>query len=300
MGMLTHARNPVVLEVHMSILGFALVLTAAFCHATWNFFVKRINAGPELVWLFSTLSILIYLPLAIYYGSTIAIFDLSQLGFVAGSTALHLGYFLILQMGYGKGDLSVVYPTARATGPILSTFFAVVFLGETLSPLMAVGGAVIILGVMMLTGGSKKTSGSAVVSLGFGVSAGLLIGSYTAWDAYAVSSLLIPPLLLDYASCVGRAVLLAPTAYKRRDLVGVIWTTHRLGVLAIAIFNPLAYILVLAALTFTPVVYVAPVRELSVLLAVLMGSVLMGESHLKHRLFWAVVILAGVVVLATS
>jgi hypothetical protein len=103
---------------------------------------------------------------------------------------------------------------------------------------------------MMLTGGTKRTSGNAIASLGFEVSAGLLIGSYTAWDAYAVSSLLIPTLLLDYASNVGRAALLATLAYKRRDLVREIWTRHRVGVLIIVIFNPLAYILVLFALTF--------------------------------------------------
>ena len=284
----------------MSTLGFALVLTAAFCHATWNYFVKRINAGPELVWLFSALSVLIYMPFAVYFGTTAAIFDITQVAFIVGSTFLHLGYFLLLQVGYRKGDLSVVYPTARATGPILSTGFAVAFLGESLSSAMAAGGLVVIIGVMMLTRGSKKSSGNAITSLGFGISAGLLIGSYTAWDAYAVSSLLMPPLLLDYASSVGRATLLAPTAYKRRELVRTIWKTHRTGVLIIAIFNPLAYILVLVALTFTPVVYVAPVRELSVLLTVLMGSILLGEGYLKHRLFWAVIILMGVMVLATS
>ena len=46
----------------MSAAGLSLVLVAAFCHAFWNFLVKRLNAGPELVWLFSVLSMLIYLP----------------------------------------------------------------------------------------------------------------------------------------------------------------------------------------------------------------------------------------------
>ena len=62
----------------MSTLGFALVLAAAVCHATWNYFVKRINAGPELVWLFSMLSVLIYFPLAAWYGS------LNRAGFAGG------------------------------------------------------------------------------------------------------------------------------------------------------------------------------------------------------------------------
>ena len=68
----------------------------------------------------------------------------------------------------------------------------------------------------------------------------------------------------------------------------------------IAVFNPLAYILVLVALTFTPVVYVAPARELSVLITVLLGTLLLGEGLLKQRLFWATVIMAGMVLLATG
>lgn len=284
----------------MSILGFALVLTAAFCHATWNFFVKRINAGPELVWLFSALSVMIYLPLAVWVGVGIPLFDPTQMLFVAGSAALHLGYFLLLQIGYRKGDLSLVYPTARATGPLLSTFFAVLFLGEQITPQIAMGGVVIIIGVLMLTGGFRRSGDSALLSLGFGLMAGLFIGSYTAWDAYAVSALMIPPLLLDYASSLGRTILLAPLALRRRVLVQDIWRQHKLGVLAIAVFNPLAYILVLIALTFTPVVFVAPIRELSVLLTVLMASLLLGEGQLKHRLTWATVILAGVVILALA
>ncbi len=281
----------------MSAPGFTLVLIAAFCHATWNYSVKRINAGPELIWLFSALSVLIYLPLAIYFGSKAVLLDGMRLGVIAVSAALHLGYFLLLQIGYRKGDLSLVYPTARATGPILAAGFAVAFLKETLTPQIAVGGMIIVFGVLMLTCGGKAAAGT-VTSLVFGIGAGLLIGSYTAWDAHAVSALAIPPLLLDYASSIGRSVLLAPQAYRRRSLVRDIWGTYRLWVLLIAVFNPLAYILVLVALTFTPVVYVAPVRELSVLLSVLMGSLLLKEGHLRHRLFWSAVILVGVVVLA--
>ncbi|WP_425416973.1 hypothetical protein [Oricola indica] len=68
----------------------------------------------------------------------------------------------------------------------------------------------------------------------------------------------------------------------------------------IAIFNPLAYILVLYALTFTPVAYVAPMREVSVLLTVLAGSLLLGEGRLRPRLFWAAVILSGMTLLVTA
>lgn len=281
--------------------GLILVLLAALCHATWNYQVKRINGGPELIWLFSIVSVLLYLPLALW----ILIVQQPQIGlwgalFILGSAVLHLGYFLLLQTGYRHGDLSLVYPTARATGPVLSTTFAVIWLGEAVSPQMLVGAAIIIFGVLMLTGGIRGGGQRLSVSLLFGLGAGTLIGSYTAWDAYTVAALLVPPLLLDYASSVGRTVLLAPVARRRWTTVQRQWREHRLGVIVIAIFNPLAYILVLYALTFTPVAYVAPIREVSVLLSVLAGSLLLGEGHLKQRLIWASVILGGVTLLGLA
>lgn len=285
----------------MTLTGFLLVLTAAFCHATWNFFVKRINGGPELVWLFSLLSVLIYMPLAIWVLIVEQpVFGRWELLFLIGSVFLHLAYFLLLQTGYRKGDLSVVYPTARATGPFLSTCFAVVLLGESLTPQIAVGGLAIIAGVVCLTGGIRAARAGATASILFGLAAGVLIASYTVWDAYTVATLAVPALLLDYASSLGRVFLLAPIALKRRARVQAHWRDHRGGVIVIAVFNSLAYILVLYALTFTPVVYVAPVREVSVLLTVLAGSILLGEGNLKMRLLWAMLISAGVALLATG
>ncbi len=282
----------------MSHYGLALVLAAAFCHATWNFLIKRVNGGPELIWLFSALAAILYLPVALW----IIVVQQPHIGlwqavFIIGSALLHLGYFLLLQAGYRQGDLSLVYPTARATGPLLSTLFAVFILGEIVTFQMAVGAAIIICGVVMLTGGIRPGARHVSASLFFGLGAGTLIGSYTAWDAYAVSTLLVPPMLVDYGSTLGRAALLAPVAYRRRAVIRRQWTEHRLAVILIAVFNPLAYILVLYALTFTPVAYVAPTREVGVLLTVVAGSVLLNEGQLAQRLRWAVVILVGMVIL---
>ena len=149
-----------------------------------------------------------------------------------------------------------------------------------------------------MTGGLRPRAANISGSLSFGLCVGLLIGSYTVWDAHAVATLLVPPLLLDYAASVGRAVLLAPIALRRRAAVIRHWREHRTGVLAIAVLSPLAYILVLHALTFTPVAYVAPLREVSVLLTVLAASLLLGEGRLRPRLIWSTVIVGGVVLLA--
>ena len=118
----------------MTIIALLLVFTAAFCHATWNFYVKKIGGGPELIWLISFLSILIYLPIVIYiFWAGVPTFGLMEITFLFGSSVLHTVYFMLLQRGYRHGDLSLVYPLARSTGPIISVIFAVLFLNEAVS-----------------------------------------------------------------------------------------------------------------------------------------------------------------------
>lgn len=284
----------------MSAFGFALVLTASVCHATWNYFVKRINGGPELVWLFSVVSSIIFLPVAIWVLVTSPPLTPLGLVFIGGSGIVHIAYFLLLQEGYRRGDLSIVYPTARATGPLLSASFAVIVLGETMTPMMALGAGIIIGGVLMLTGGFRRRGAAAGTSLGFGLSVGVLIGIYTVWDAHAVATVMVPPLLQDYGSGLVRTVVLTPLGWRRRASVRRLWAAHWPGVLVVAVFSVLAYVLVLTALTFTPVVYVAPIRETSVVLSVLIGSLLLHEGNLRARLTWGAVIFGGVVVLALS
>lgn len=285
----------------MSLSALLLVLAAACCHATWNYLIKRINGGPELVWLFSILAVPIYLPVVV----GLWVYDppdlgLVEYGLILGSALLHLGYFLLLQRGYRVGDLSLVYPTARATGPFLSTLFAVIVLQEALSPAIMIGGGAIIIGVFFLTGGIRKSVSGQTTSLLFGLSAGTLIGCYTVWDAYTVAAMAVPPLILDYASSLLRSTVLAPYAYKHRQRVRDHWRDHRVRLFIIAVTNPLAYILVLVALTFTPVIYVAPAREVSVLLTVIAGAVLLGERDIRKRLGWGALIVFGISMLAVG
>ncbi len=285
----------------MTLTAFFLVIAAAFCHATWNFFVKRLNGGAELAWLLSIVASILYMPVTVYVIIVDApTFGLLELGIIVGSAAIHLGYFLLLQAGYRNGDLSLVYPTARATGPLLSVTLAIIFLGERITPQLAIGAAIIIIGVVSLTGGFSKRPDNFKTSLLFGVGSGTFIGCYTVWDAYAVSTVMISPLILEITGMVCRAVMLTPVGIRRLETVKVFWKEQKLGILVIATVSPLAYLLVLYAMTFTPVVYVAPLRESSVLLTVLMGSILLHEGDLKRRLGWALVIMVGVSLLATG
>ena len=66
------------------------------------------------------------------------------------------------------------------------------------------------------------------------------------------------------------------------------------------ILGPLSYILVLTALVFMPVSYVAPAREISILVGTAMGARLLGEGNAPWRLAAAGGIVHGVMALAVG
>lgn len=283
----------------MTLLALALVLAAAVLHATWNLLAKRAETGgTEFVWLVAATATLLYAPLGIVVVVRSLPLTGTQLGFMAGSAVLHVVYFLVLQHGYGVGDLSVVYPLARGTGPMLATLGAIAILGERPTRLALAGAAAVSIGVLALGWGTRRRDGSRPAGVGYGLATGAVIASYTLWDGHAVATLAIPPIAYDWASNVGRSLLLGPVAVRRRTRVREVWTAHRREVLGVALLSPAAYILVLAALTFTPVSYVAPAREVSILIGTLLGARLLAEPDLGRRLVGAGAIVAGVIALA--
>ena len=156
---------------------------------------------------------------------------------------------------------------------MLATAAAVAVLGERPSVPALIGAALVIAGVFVISGGLQGLRrGRAGRSVGFGLATGVLIAGYTLWDKVSVSTLLLPPILVDYCSNLGRTVLLTPYALKRRDEVRSLWRHCRREAVWVALLTPLSYILVLTAMVFTPVSYVAPAREVSVLIAVAMGA----------------------------
>lgn len=284
----------------MTSLALSLVLAAAFIHASWNFLAKRVSGGVTFVWLFGVLSSLLYAPLAIatlvkqqpYLGW-------GQLSFMVGSGVIHAVYFLLLQQGYRVGDLSLVYPLARGTGPMLSTVAAIALFSERPTPI-AIGGTVLIAGGIFLFTSQATKSGEAnrMQSISYALLTGACIATYTLWDKYAVSQLAVPPLLQDWASNLARAALLTPFALPRLDEVKQLWQTHRQEVVGVAVLSPLSYILVLTALTFSPVSYIAPAREISIVIGALMGTQLLAEGNAKGRLIAASLMVLGVIALA--
>lgn len=279
-----------------------LVLGAALAHAGWNLFAKRVPDGGALfVWLVAAVSSLVQVPLVVLTvislgGSMPATWWLA----LAVSGVLHLGYFVLLQRGYTVGDLSVVYPLARGTGPMLSVLAAIWLLGERPGLAALAGAAAVVAGVLVIGGLGTATGGRWAGGVGYGLATGAVIAVYTLWDAHAVTALVVPPVVLMGGSAAVEAALLAPYALARRAKVARLWREHRTAILAVAVLSPLAYLLVLFALRIAPVSLVAPARELSIVVGSLGAWLLLGEPNPARRLTGAVIVLAGVTAIAVS
>jgi drug/metabolite transporter (DMT)-like permease len=287
----------------MTVFALVLVLVAATFHATWNLLAKRVGDGGALfVWLFGSLAVLIYAPLAV----VVVALARPHLGpeallFMFGSGVLHLGYFVFLQRGYAVGDLSLVYPLARGTGPLLATLAAIVLLGEKPGALALLGIGLITVGVFLLTaepGRARTRKEGWKTGVVYGLLTGAFIAAYTIWDKHAVSALLVPPLLQSWVTTVVTTGLLTPLALRRRGEALALWRAHKVEVFGVAVLSPLSYILVLTALVFTPVSYVAPAREISILIGAAMGARLLAEGDIRRRLAAAGVMVLGIVALA--
>lgn len=286
----------------MSALALALVFLAAFAHAGWNYIAKKACGGPVFVWLFATASAVMYAPVAIYvlwaYQPHVG---LTELGFIFGSAVFHAVYFLLLDKGYQIGDLSVIYPLARGTGPLFATVAAILLLGERPSFIVIAGTLAIAAGIVILTGNPARLREPANRRPAlYAIFCGMVIAAYTVWDKIAVASFFIPPILYDWSTNLGRVCLLTPMAIRGRDQIGEKWRENKWSIIAIAFLSPLAYILVLTAMVFSPVSYIAPARESSILIGTLFGTHILREGSVKPRLAAACAMIVGLVALAVG
>jgi drug/metabolite transporter (DMT)-like permease len=284
----------------MSILAIAIILIAAIFHATWNLFAKRARGGAAFVWLYQVLACVCLTPIVLLLILfTHATFTLWSFVFMIGSGLLELIYFLFLQRGYRVGDLSLVYPLARGTGPLLSTTFAILVLQERPTPLALFGAACIIGGVVFVAWRPQHLNNQrSRLALLYGILTGCCIASYTLWDKEALSVGHLAPLVLYYGIVCTIALALTPFALRHWPEVSFHWRTHRLEAGGIAILSALSYILILSALVFTPVSYIAPAREISVLFGALLGTKLLAEGDTRRRLLASGIIVVGIVALA--
>jgi drug/metabolite transporter (DMT)-like permease len=268
------------------------VLVAALLHAGWNALLK---GGTD------RLATVVLLDLT---GLVLAVLALPLVPapapparvLLVGSVLLHVGYELLLLRSYRVGDLSQVYPLARGTAPLLVAAFAGLVLGERLGPWQLAGLAGVCAGLLLLLGAGAGRPGRGP-AVGPALATGVLIAAYTVADGVGVRRAGTD---LGYVAWLfllhGLPIPLVALAARGRDLTGglrgQLGPGVAAGVLAVA-----AYGLVLWAQRRGALAVVAALRETSVLVAALIGSLVFGERFGRRRVLAAAVLAAGIVVL---
>ena len=283
-----------------------MVVLAGFIHACWNIAAKKAGGDVRFVAFTSVVLMLFWAPVGLWVGwRQVPLWGGLEWALVLASALLHVGYFIVLLRGYRQADLTVVYPLARGSGPLLSSMMAIFFLGEQISSLGLIGILGVVGGVFLIAGGpglwraAQDPQQQARVRTGifYGCVTGLFIACYTVVDSYAIKVALMSPILVDYFGNLLRLVILTPSLLRDRPAVWSLWLEQRRYALVVGIFSPVSYVLVLYALQVAPLSHVAPAREVSMLFAALLGGHLLGEKDRGPRIAGAVLIAAGVMAL---
>ena len=210
----------------------ALVLLAGLIHASWNIAAKKAGGDIRFAAFTTAIVIVAWGPLGLWLAwRHVPDWGVQEWLLVLASALLHSAYYLFLLRGYRKADLTVVYPLARGSGPLLSSVAAIVLLGEQISPLGALGIAGVVGGVFLVAGGPSMWRRShdpearqrLHKGMTYGVLTGAFIAAYTLVDGYAVKIVLISPILVDYMGAVLRIFELAPTVVRDLPTARVHW-----------------------------------------------------------------------------
>lgn len=290
----------------MSLTALTLVLTAALVHATWNYFLKKANATRPFWWLVYIITAVITVPALFIYDPQ-ALSNITPIGWlvIALSAPIHVIYGQVLQIGYKKSDYSIVYPTARGTGPLITVLCAVLILGDRPSFWGWIGIVLILASIVLLAMPHKQDKQTHDLRIRAGIFWGFLTGcfiaGYSFCDAWAVQQETgLTPLSFYFPSIAVRAIVFAPFIMMHANWKAEskeILTTPRLqkALAVVTVGSPLAYILVLYAMTIAPLAYVAPSREVGMMIGVVLGGLLLRERLSVTRLAGVIGMTLGVI-----
>ncbi len=294
----------------------ALVAVSAVLHLAWN--VRLKTAGDPLraatIGMLAASVGIVPLGIAVwwYQGRVALPVEGIVLGLASG--VVEAAYFILLSAAYRRGDLSVVYPLARGTAPLLAVFLGVVVLDERLGVAGSIGVVMLLIGFLVLqrpwraialarsgaAGARKAAADSAIL---FALATGVMIATYTAIDRVGTRQIdPFPYAAFLWVTCSvvlvawvwlvagGDLLRYGPEAARRAAVGG--WLTLA------------AYLCILVALSVAPLSGVAPLRESATVFAAAWGSVRMGEasdrSEAVRRIGASVLIVGGALLLAVG
>jgi len=290
----------------MTGLALILVLLSALSHAIWNLLAKRAINQEVFLWCVLVSSSVLLLPLSVFL---IWKYQILYPGwwFIFGTAVLHVLYIIFLGRSYARTDLSLAYPIARGMGPALVPIIGALLLKEVITPPAIIGITCVVVGIFAVYWWGNfidvlhdplkifREPGTRYALL-----TGLVIAAYSVWDKVGVSY--VNPLLYMYFLALGSALFLTP----------YIWWFHGISTIRIEIRKEigsiilsgllmfLTYSLILFALQFSRVSYIAPAREVGVVIGVVFGTLLLKEPFGKGRAIGSCLIIAGLVLISLA
>jgi drug/metabolite transporter (DMT)-like permease len=273
-----------------------LLLLAAALHALTNLLMKKSQDKIAFAWWMlgafcvPALPVLFFIPnvppIAWYIAIT--------------SGLLEAIYFFTLTRAYTSGDLSLVYPIARGSAQLFLLLWAVLFLKERPSWIGIIGIAAIIIGLYLINlpsihAWSRPLHAFKTAASRWALLTGILISAYTAIDKIGVRYfhpfVYIFLILSVCWSCLSIQWLIPD---RRIPLMNEPKNRRWLWIIVAAIFGTAGYGLVLAALRISPVSYVGPIREVSVVMGTWIGIEFLGEPGGKLRIFASILVVIGI------
>jgi drug/metabolite transporter (DMT)-like permease len=281
----------------MSLFCLLLVLLSACLHVVQHVALKRARDRLSFVWWMWLWAILLFLPVPILFwqpGSTLA------WAVITVSAVFEALYYVAMTKAYKLGDLSIVYPLARGTAPLLILVWSALLLRERPSVGGVCGIGLIVCGLCLVN--LQRLSAWREVGLGLGQAAprwallaGVCISCYTTIDKAGVR--LLAPLLYTYLAMALTLVWLTPGTLRAVGWQGLLaeWRASRFNSLLAGLTAMAAYMLVLYVMRLgAPASYVGATREISVVLGALAGTIFLKEQSSITRVSGAVLIAVGV------
>lgn len=274
-----------------------LVLISAILHLLWNFLLKESRRKLAFIYLFNFLIVFIYLPVFLSSMDSANI-PKTGISLVIISGLIRAIYFIVLSKAYSHGHLSIVYPLARSA-PLFVPIWAFIFIGENISIDGILGILLIILGIYILHLREmsldsllkpfhyvrEKASILAIITA-------LNVSFYSIVDKAGVSFL--NPIVYIYLMFLFTFVFLTPYALLTfRNSIRAEWNVNKKRILISSFLCLTSYLLILMAFQLSKVSYIVALRQTSVIISVLLGSIYMREDHGRIRLIAAIVMFAG-------
>jgi uncharacterized membrane protein len=266
-------------------LAIALALIAAVLHAAWNVLLKTSDDPLRTAVRLQAVAAVVLVPVAAvaWLRAGQPALDPPGIALAVGSAVLETLYFLWLSAAYRRGGLSLVYPIARGSAPLLAVLVGVGLLGERLAPAAWFGVGLLLIGILLVARPWQVLRASGVAqrgAIGFALATGATIAAYSAVDRVGVR--LLDPLSYAAVLALATATFLGGTVAVanriRPRAAAAVGPGNQRRDVAAGLLSAVGYLLVLIAYSIAPLAAVAPLRESGIVLAAAWGAVRLREA----------------------